>query len=208
MVDLDTLTLYLAVLVGFVVLPGPATLLTLARASTSGSRAGIATGLGIAVGDLGHTLLAILGISAIVAASATLFTLVKLLGAAYLVYLGIRAFRERSDAPRRAAAVRISPRDAFRQAILVELLNPKSAMFFLAFLPQFVSVDNGPVWSQLLVLGLLFVLTGFAGLVIVSIGADRLGTLLRGSRTLARWQGRFVGTVYCAVGIRLAFQER
>ncbi|MEM8755273.1 MAG: LysE family transporter, partial [Pseudomonadota bacterium] len=88
MIDQTTLATYLAILLGFVFLPGPAVLLTLARSSASGSRAGIATGLGIAVGDMVHTIMAVIGVSAIIYASAFLFTLIKYLGAAYLIYLG------------------------------------------------------------------------------------------------------------------------
>ena len=100
MIDHATLITYLAILLGFVIIPGPAVLLTLARASTSGTRVGIATGLGIAVGDLIHTVLAIIGISAVVMASATLFTILKYLGAGYLIYLGIRCLLYTSPSPR------------------------------------------------------------------------------------------------------------
>jgi threonine/homoserine/homoserine lactone efflux protein len=97
MIDQATLLTYLAVLTGFVFIPGPAVLMTLARATSSGTRVGVATGLGIASGDLVHTAMAVFGLSAILAASATLFNIVKYLGAAYLVYLGIKAIVERAD---------------------------------------------------------------------------------------------------------------
>jgi hypothetical protein len=97
MIDQATLLTYLAVLTGFVFIPGPAVLMTLARATSSGTRVGVATGLGIAGGDLVHTAMAVFGLSAVLAASATLFNVVKYLGAAYLVYLGIRAIVERTD---------------------------------------------------------------------------------------------------------------
>ena len=208
MIDVPTLLTYLAVLLGFVLIPGPAVLLTLARASTSGTRTGFATGLGIAVGDLGHTLLAIAGISAIVAASAVLFSAIKYAGAAYLVYLGIRAILEKVDTARTTSTVAIAPRVAFRQAMIAEILNPKSALFFLAFLPQFVSVERGSVAVQLLVLGLLFVAMGLLTTTIVALGAGRLGAFLGASPAIRRWQGRFVGGIYCGLGLRLAMQER
>ena len=145
MIDHATLLTYLAVLTGFVLIPGPAVLLTLARAATSGTRVGMATGLGIAAGDLIHTCMAVLGLSAILMTSAFLFNVVKYAGAAYLVYLGVRAFLEQADLPELTPAARVDARTAFRQAILAEVLNPKSALFFLAFLPQFVRPQNGPV---------------------------------------------------------------
>ncbi len=97
---------------------------------------------------------------------------------------------------------------AFRQAVLAEVLNPKSAMFFLAFLPQFVKPENGAVWLQLVQLGILFVLMGLLTTVVVAFSAGRLGACLRRSSVISRWQGKFVGSIYCALGIRIALQER
>ena len=208
MIDQATLITYLAILLGFVFIPGPAVLLTLARASTSGTRTGLATALGIAVGDLVHTLLAVVGISAVVLASAFLFSLVKYLGAAYLVYLGLRAILERVDRQRPVAAGQLAPKAAFRQAVLVEILNPKSALFFLAFLPQFVRPENGSVSLQLIVLGVLFVLMGLLSTVIVAISAGGVGAFLRRNPFVLRWQGKVVGSIYCGLGLRLALQEK
>ncbi|MBO6756175.1 MAG: LysE family translocator [Roseibium sp.] len=208
MIDQTVLWTYLAVLLGFVFIPGPAVLLTLARASGSGTRAGLATAAGIAVGDLVHTVMAVLGLSAVILASATLFTVIKYLGAAYLVYLGICAFRER-EAPGAGVAVRgMTARRAFRQAVLAEVLNPKSAMFFLAFLPQFVQPENGLVALQLTILGVLFVAMGLLSTLTVAVFAGRLGTVLRGSARVRRWQGKVIGTIYCGLGVRLALHER
>lgn len=156
MIDFTTLIAYVVVVLGFVFIPGPATLLTVARATSSGTKAGIATGIGIAAGDLIHTFMAIVGISAVIAASAVLFGIIKYVGAAYLVYLGIRAILERTPINLAAGALPISAGKAFRQAIVAEVLNPKTALFFLAFLPQFVVPKNGSVALQLTVLGALF----------------------------------------------------
>ena len=138
MPEMTVLLTYLAVLVGFVFFPGPSILLTLARASTSGTRAGVATSLGIGLGDVIHTVLAVIGVSAIVMASANAFLAVKLLGAGYLIYIGLRSIFDRTSLQGQPDLPLITPRKAFRQACLAEVLNPKSAMFFLAFLPQFV----------------------------------------------------------------------
>lgn len=208
MVDQTTLFTYLAILLGFVFIPGPAVLLTLARASSSGTRTGIATALGIAAGDLIHTFMAVVGISAIVLASAFLFSLIKYLGAAYLVYLGLRAIFEKAKYDHPAAAGRLTPKAAFRQAILAEVLNPKSALFFLAFLPQFVRPENGSVSLQLIVLGVLFVLMGLLSTVVVALGAGGVGSFLRRNPVVLRWQGKVVGGIYCALGVRLALQEK
>ncbi|MEO1200615.1 MAG: LysE family translocator [Pseudomonadota bacterium] len=208
MIDPATLITYLLVLLGFVFIPGPAVLLTVARATSSGTKAGLATGLGIAVGDLIHTMLAVIGLSAIILASATLFTIIKYLGAAYLIYLGIRAILERAPAGLDIVSPRFTAGRAFRQAVILEVLNPKSALFFLAFLPQFVVPENGMVALQLTTLGILFVLMGLLSTVVFALGAGGIGTFLRHNPVVLRWQGKVVGSIYCALGVRLALQER
>ncbi len=207
-IDQATLVTYLIILLGFVFIPGPAVLLTLARASSSGARVGIATGLGIAVGDLVHTFMAIVGISAIVMTSAFLFSLIKYLGAGYLVYLGIRAIFEKVSSYSLLQSQTLTPVKAFKQAILIEVLNPKSALFFLAFLPQFVKPENGNVALQLFILGILFVFMGLISTIIVAIGAGGVGSFLRRNPFMLRWQGKFTGAIYCFLGIRLALQEK
>jgi threonine/homoserine/homoserine lactone efflux protein len=146
------------------------------------------------------------GISAIIATSATLFSIIKYIGAAYLVYLGIRAIIERTPANPAAGALAISAGKAFRQAVLTEVLNPKTALFFLAFLPQFVRPENGSVMLQLTTLGVIFVLLGFFSTVVFAMSAGRLGAFLRRNPTVLKWQGKVVGGIYCALGIRLALQ--
>ncbi|WP_254695691.1 LysE family translocator [Leisingera sp. NJS204] len=160
MPDLPVLLTYIAVLTGFVFFPGPSILLTLTRSSTSGIRVGVATSLGIGLGDLVHTFMAVVGISAILLASAQAFTLIKLLGAGYLIKIGLRSLFEGRLRKTSEAAPPISVSQAFRQACLAEILNPKSAMFFLAFLPQFVDPRHGEISLQLTIFGLLFVLMG------------------------------------------------
>ncbi|WP_108879445.1 LysE family transporter [Anderseniella sp. Alg231-50] len=209
MIDQTTLITYVAIVIGFVFIPGPATVLTVARATTSGTRVGLATGLGIAVGDVIHTALAVLGISAIILASAFLFSLIKYLGAAYLVYLGIRAIFEKAPANTAGSqSIRLTPGEAFRQGILAEVLNPKTAMFFLAFLPQFVKPENGSVFLQLTTLGIILMALGLTSTVIFALCAGSVGGFLKRNPTVVKWQGRVVGSIYCALGVRLAFQER
>lgn len=208
MIEPTLLMTYALIVLGFVFIPGPATLLTVARATTSGTRVGIATGAGITAGDFLHTLMAVVGISAIIAASATLFALVKYAGAAYLVYLGLRAIFDRATPDLGQGRVPITAGLAFRQAILAEVLNPKTALFFLAFLPQFVAPENGMVAAQLVVLGLVFALIGFFSTIVYSVAAGGLGRFLRRNPVVLRWQGKVVGGIYCGLGLRLALQER
>lgn len=208
MIDQTTLLTYIAIVLGFVFIPGPATLLTVARATTSGTKAGIATGAGITIGDIIHTTMAVIGISAIIAASATLFTIIKYLGAGYLIYLGLKAIFEKAPLDPSAGYSPITPQQAFQQGVLAEVLNPKTALFFLAFLPQFVDPANGYVFAQLTLLGVIFAILGFVSTLTFSLAAGRLGTFLRRNPTVLKWQGKVVGGIYCALGARLALQER
>jgi threonine/homoserine/homoserine lactone efflux protein len=208
MIDQSALITYLAILFGFVFIPGPAVLLTLARAISSGTRVGVSTALGIAAGDFIHTLLAVIGISAIIATSAFMFSLVKYLGAAYLIYLGIKAFKEKVEYSEFDSSLKLSPAKAFHQAVLAEVLNPKTALFFLAFLPQFVKPENGLVSLQLIILGTLFVFAGLFSTVVVAFSAGHVGRFLRRNPKVLRWQGKAVGSIYCALGLRLAMQEK
>ncbi|WP_407189221.1 LysE family translocator [Bradyrhizobium centrosematis] len=208
MIDQTTLITYVLIVLGFVFIPGPATLLTMARAASSGTRVGIATGAGIAAGDIIHTSMAIVGLSAIIATSALLFSIVKYAGAAFLIYLGIRAMLDRSPIELNGGTPTISAGRAFREAVLTEVLNPKTALFFLAFLPQFVKPEHGAMAVQLAILGVVFVLLGLVSTIVFAIGAGRLGKLLRCHPAVVKWQGKVVGAIYCAVGVRLALQER
>lgn len=208
MIDPTVLITYSLIVLGFVFIPGPATLLTVARASTSGTKVGIATGAGITAGDFIHTIMAVVGISAIIAASATLFTIVKYLGAAYLVYLGLKAIFEEASVDLGQGRVPITAPQAFRQAIIAEVLNPKTALFFLAFLPQFVDMGKGSVATQLILLGMIFALIGLFSTVVYSVAAGSLGSFLRRNPTVLKWQGKVVGSIYCILGVRLALQDR
>lgn len=208
MTDLSTLATYMIVVLGLFLIPGPAVLLTIARAVSGGRRIGIATGLGIAAGDLVHTILATIGLSAILMTSAVAFSIVKYAGVAYLVYIGIRAILEKPE-PLDMPAVRAITADrAFRQALLAEVLNPKTALFFLAFLPQFVNPQNGSAVVQLAVLGLIFVAMSAAYTALIAVGAGSLTGFLRRNAALWNWQGKAVDMIYIGLGLRLAMQER
>ncbi|SEB60690.1 Threonine/homoserine/homoserine lactone efflux protein [Nitratireductor aquibiodomus] len=207
MVETGTLLTYVLVVLGLFLIPGPAVLMTLARAASGGRRIGIATGLGIAAGDLVHTIMATVGLSAILMTSALAFTIVKYIGVAYLIYLGISAFLEKTDRFDLPVVRPLTAAPAFRQALFAEVLNPKTALFFLAFLPQFVQ-PGGSAVLQLATLGFVFVVMSAAFTSLIAIGAGSVGAWLRRNPAVARWQGRVVGTIYLALGARLALQER
>jgi threonine/homoserine/homoserine lactone efflux protein len=208
MVDGATLAAYMAVVLGLFLIPGPAVLLILARSAGGGRAVGMATGLGIAVGDLIHTLLASLGLSALLMTSVLAFDLVKYAGAAYLIFLGLRAWRDKTGSLALPQARPIAVGTAFRQAILAELLNPKTALFFLAFLPQFVRPGSGHVVAQLAELGLVFVAMSAVYASLIALAAGTLKGWLGRHAGIGRWQGRIIGTIFLGLGLRLALQQR
>ena len=199
---------YMAVVLVLFLVPGPAVLLTLARSVKGGARAGIATGLGIAVGDIVHTLMAVLGLSAILMTSALAFDIVKYCGAAYLVYLGYRAWREHAGALDLPDVARVPDRSAFRQAVVTELLNPKTALFFLSFLPQFVHVERGAPSLQLVVLGAIFVVMSISYTTLLALVAAPAAGWIGRNRAVGRWQGKVIGSLYIGLGLQLALQQR
>ena len=208
MVDIGTLLAYTLVVLGLFLIPGPAVLLTLARSIGGGKRVGIATGLGIATGDFLHTIMATVGLSAVLATSATAFSMVKYAGALYLIYLGVKSFIEKTESLHLPSARPVSAGRAFQQGILSELLNPKTALFFLAFLPQFVHPENGPAAPQLAVLGTVFVVMSAAYTSLIAAGAGSVGRWLRRFSAIGRLQGKVIGTLYIGLGIRLALQKK
>lgn len=198
----------LVVLVLFLI-PGPAVLLTLTQTIKGGLRAGIITGVGIAVGDLIHTIAAVLGLSAILMTSALAFEVVKYLGAAYLIFLGIKALFDKTKKHEQPNTTKEKTAVSFRQALLIELLNPKTALFFLAFLPQFVKTEGPPVVYQLLLLGLVFVFMSILYTSSLAFLASSLGNKLFSKNSkISRWQGKVVGTIYIGLGLQLVFQSQ
>ena len=182
--------------------PGPAVLYVVAQSAEHGRKAGLASVTGIHVGTIVHIVAATVGLSALIVASATAFTTVKLVGACYLVYVGIRKLLER-DVPLRVAEG--SRRRLFAQGVVVNVLNPKTALFFLAFLPQFVDPNRGATWSQVFVLGVLFMLLGFMTDSLYALTAGTIASAFRRRRKAFRYGS---GAVFIAMGALAAFAKR
>jgi threonine/homoserine/homoserine lactone efflux protein len=184
--------------------PGPAVLYIVTRSMDQGRRAGLVSVLGVHAGTLVHIAAAAAGLSAVLMASATAFSIVKYLGAAYLVYLGVRRLLDRSVL-RAAEAPALRLRRAFLDGFVVNLLNPKTALFFLAFLPQFVDVGRGGVGVQILVLGLAFVALGLVTDGLYALGAGSAARWLRGSPRLLGSERWVSGGMYIGLGVAAAF---
>ncbi|HEV8094506.1 MAG TPA: LysE family translocator [Burkholderiales bacterium] len=187
--------------------PGPDMLYIIGRSTAQGLRAGIVAALGVGAGIFVHIAATALGLSAILAASAGAFTLIKLLGAAYLVYVGLSLLRSSSTPFDGARAIRLAPaslRSVFMQGFLTNVLNPKVALFFLAFLPQFVESDATNKPLAFLFLGLVFNVNGTLWNLFVAWSAARMTAGLRQRATALKWFNRCVGGIFVALGVRLA----
>ena len=212
--NVELFTTYLVAACVVIAAPGPDSLNTLAIGMSRGRREAVAYAVGVGVGCLTHTLWAVLGISAIVAASETLFGVVKWLGVAYLLWLGVQALRDRgslrapADAAGAASAAPESRRRRFVQGLLTNSLNPKVMLFFMAFLPQFADPRVGAVGVQMLLMGLAFALITTVCYALLGASAGRVGERLLREPRIARGLNRATGVLFIALALRLALAER
>lgn len=205
--DLANLVLFSFAALVIAVSPGPGIFYVAARTLASGRGEGLASSFGTGLGGLVHVAAGAVGVSALVLASAEAFTLLKIAGAAYLVWLGIKTVRE----ARIAIDMRAEPtgaRRAFREGIVVEALNPKTAAFFLAFLPQFVDPATGAVWLQFLLLGLVSVILNTAADVAVVVVASRARSMAVARPSLLRRLRQGAGLAIASLGLALLFARR
>lgn len=205
--DPATLALFSITALAIAISPGPGILYVAARTLAGGRGEGLASSFGTGLGGLVHVAAGAIGVSALVMASAEAFTMLKLAGALYLVWLGIKAIREARQ-PFEARPVTTGPARAFREGIVVEALNPKTAAFFLAFLPQFVDPAAGPVWLQFVVLGLISVALNTAVDVVVAMLATRARSIAMGRPTMLRRLRTAAGGLIAALGLALLFARR
>ncbi|MGN7401093.1 LysE family translocator [Cytobacillus praedii] len=208
MVTLSSLSAFIVIVIGLFLIPGPAVLLIAARTAESGRKAGIIAGLGIATGDIIHTLFAAIGLSAILMTSSLAFTIVKIIGAAYLIYLGLRSIIEKPSDPHSPNLSSKKTSNPYSQAILIEVLNPKTALFFLSFLPQFVHPEQGSSFIQLLILGFIFVFLGLIYTTLVAVSVQILGHLAKRISWLSRWSRKIIGFIYISLGLKVLIQSR
>lgn len=190
--------------------PGPDLIYIISRSIAQGTRIGLASAAGLWTGAFVHVLAAAFGLSAILMTSTTAFAVVKYAGAAYLAYLGIQAIRSRgasfnvsiTDVPK------VTPWQAFRQGILVDLLNPKAGIFFMAFLPQFVRLDHGSPSVQLIGLGSLVIAVAIPVECFFVLAASRTTRFFRRHPRTSLWLDRALGSIFVTLGVRLALFEQ
>lgn len=189
--------------------PGPSNLYVMARGIAQGTRGGIVAACGLAVGSLMHVLATVLGLSAVFIHSPAIYTAIKLAGAAYLIYLGIQYWRH--SKPTDGMTIKATPAKSlgtiFKESVLVEVTNPKTALFFLALLPQFVVPESGPVHMQLLVLGIIVTLSAIPCDILVAISSSKVAHWLTKNQRAQQIQERVSGSILMAMGGYIVLDE-
>jgi threonine/homoserine/homoserine lactone efflux protein len=206
MFDLHLFLLFMAGAIALNLTPGPDMTFVLAQAAHRGTRAGLAAAFGIGAGTIFHMTLAAFGLAALFAAWPLAFDIVRYAGAVYLVWIAVGMLRRpphlsTTDAPRSLHA-------AFRQGVLTNVLNPKVAIFFIAFLPQFVVQGAGPAWLQILLLGVAFDISGTTVNCVVALGGGKLAGRLRRNPAIGKILGWISASVMLGLALRLAWLER
>ena len=205
----STIALFILAATALAVVPGPAVAYIVTQSIDQGRRAGLVSALGVASGGLVHVTAATVGLSALIASSASAFTVVKLIGAAYLIAVGVRRILSgEEDTDRAPRALRAPLRRIYRQGVIVNVLNPKTALFFLAFLPQFVDRSHGAVWPQVAFLGALFVLVAVLSDMTYALVADAIAGRIRHTGTGASVRRWLTGGIFIALGITAAAARR
>jgi threonine/homoserine/homoserine lactone efflux protein len=203
MVDTSLYAAFLVAALALVVSPGPDMMFIVAMGGRGGPAAGVMAAAGVAFAMLMHAVAAVLGLSALFSTLPTLYHVLRWVGAAYLLYLAVKAFRDRSVLVEEGGTLGPGLRRAFWQGAVTNLLNPKVILFNVAFLPQFVNPELGHVMGQFLILGVTLVLIGFAFDASVGLLSGRLSSLLCRSRRVARGLNIFSGTVFTGLAVRL-----
>jgi threonine/homoserine/homoserine lactone efflux protein len=208
MIEPANFFLFASVSWALILAPGPDMLYVITRGVTQGRRAGMVSAVGVICGILVHTTAAAFGLTLILQTSAAAFLMVKYLGAVYLIYLGIKAWRDQSTFSLQTSTSMVSFHRVFWQGVLSNVLNPKIAIFFLAFLPQFVDKASPDVTSQMVLLGLTFASFGLCFLLAVGYSSGTIGGWLTRRPHYVRFLQRFASGILIALGVRLALTER
>ena len=189
--------------------PGPSNLYVMARAIAQGTQGGIVAAMGLAVGSLVHVVATALGLSAIFSHSPTLYMIVKLMGAAYLIYLGLTYWKSKENGSNENV---LRPKEkpllsVFQQSVIVEVTNPKTALFFIALLPQFVVPESGPVSQQLLILGIIVTISALPCDILVAVSSSKISNWLLRHERAQQIQDRISGSILFAMGAYIVSDE-
>ncbi|EIW18771.1 MULTISPECIES: LysE family translocator [Pelosinus] len=209
--DIHSIMSFLGISILLTLMPGPDNLCVLTQSISKGKNAGMALLLGLCTGIIVHITAATVGISAIIYQSSLAFTLIKYAGAAYLLFLAYKTFREGdldlNDNTERSV-IEVSFKSIYRRGIIMNLLNPKVSLFFLAFLPQFVDNSTSDVTEQMLIYGFLFFLQTLLIFSLMNIFAGQLGAYLRKNPVISKKISHLQGTLFAFIGVKIAFSEK
>lgn len=208
MFGIDNLYLFFTVSLLINIAPGPDMLYTAARSLSQGTKAGILSALGIFCGCFVHIAAAVFGLSKIIEESVLLFSIIKYAGAAYLIYLGIRSLLSKKIDNEMDQLVGMSHRKIFLQGVITNVLNPKVAIFFLSFLPQFIDPASPYLQGQIAFLGLWFAAQGTLVLITVALLAGGFRKMLTHNKTFWNWQQKVTGLILIGLGIRIVFGKK
>ena len=208
MIEPAKFALFIGISWALIIAPGPDMFYVITRGMAHGRKAGMLSAIGVVCGILVHTTAAALGLTLIVQSSASAFLLVKIAGATYLLYLGIKAWRDKSTFSLPSPITVVNSHALFWQGVLSNVLNPKIAIFFLAFLPQFVDKGGGHIALQMVILGLTFAILGLCFLLVVGYSSGAVGGWLMQRPHYTQYLQRLAGGILIGLGIRLAFTER
>jgi threonine/homoserine/homoserine lactone efflux protein len=208
MIEPAKFALFVGVSWALIISPGPDMIYVITRGMAHGRKAGVLSAIGVVCGILVHTTAAAFGLTLLLQTSAIAFLLVKFIGAAYLVFLGIKAWREKTTFHLQASAPVAKSSTLFWQGVLSNVLNPKIAIFFLAFLPQFVDKGSSHVTLQMVILGITFACFGLCFLLVVGYSSGTIGRWLTYRPQYAQFFQRLAGGILIGLGIRLAFTEK
>lgn len=208
MIPFEVLSLFFVAAIALGLAPGPDNIFVLTQSALHGRFAAFIVSIGLCTGLVVHTVAVALGVAAIFETSALAFTVLKIVGAGYLLYLAFQAFRAGSEELPSSNGTALSMLTLYRRGIVMNVTNPKIAIFFLAFLPQFADPSRGSVQLQILTLGVVFIAATILVFGAISLGGGGIGAMLRRSKKAQIWLNRLAGTVFFALAARLALAER
>ncbi|MGM7722881.1 LysE family translocator [uncultured Metabacillus sp.] len=199
---------FLGAAIVLTLMPGPDNLFTLAQSISKGKNAGIFTSLGLCTGLIVHITAATIGVTAIIYQSALAFTVVKYAGAAYLLFLAFKSFKEKGSSFNLNTETSLDYKSLYKKGIIMNLLNPKLSLFFLAFFPQFINHENGHASIQMLVYGMIFLVQALVIFLLISIFAGKVGSFLRKNPSLSRKINIIQGSLFAIIGLKIAFSQK
>ncbi|WP_226527982.1 LysE family translocator [Metabacillus niabensis] len=206
--ELLSILSFLGAAIVLTLMPGPDNLFTLAQAIAKGKNAGIFTTLGLCTGLVVHIAAATIGISAVIYQSALAFTVVKYAGAAYLLFLAYKSFREKSSSFNLNNEDSLDYKALYKKGVIMNLLNPKVSLFFLAFFPQFIQYENGNVSMQMLIYGILFLTQALIIFTLISLFAGKVGYFLRKDASFSKKINLIQGALFTLIGLKIAFSQK